>query len=367
MIQPTSRTTALVICLLMSCSAIGQEPREIIYRESIEPLLKTYCFECHSDGSSEGSFQFDKHASQLELLDDTKLWHAVLKNVRSELMPPADGPRPSQEQRDQIAQWIETQAFKIDPRDPDPGYIPPRRLNRSEYRNTIRDLMGIDFNAEVVFPPDDTGFGFDNLGDALGLSPLLMEKYIQSAKTIVDQAVPKTTWTMPSKRWNGGDFRSEDEKLNGGFLRNPPKTSLTSTLEIEHDGTYRLTIVEKLHGSFDFDPRQYRVTVYLNDKQLYQRDCKWDEAKEQRFQIEEAMLPGKYSLRFELEPVEGEGGKTLGDPEGETFVAYQIASVQLQGPAARSIESILKTTISSFRVQNHQSPRKNVASTRVKF
>ena len=73
---------------------------------------------------------------------------------------------------------------------PTPGRVTLRRLNRVEYRNTIRDLMGIDFRADEEFPADDSGYGFDNIGDALSVSPLLLEKYMQAAEAIVAKAVP---------------------------------------------------------------------------------------------------------------------------------------------------------------------------------
>src|SRR5206468_1863035 len=96
----------------------------------------------------------------------------------------------SAEQIGQIENWIKGSAFKIDPKNPDPGRVTVRRLNRIEYRNTIRDLIGVNYDTDVEFPPDDTGHGFDNIGDVLSLSPLLLEKYITAARAIVSQSVP---------------------------------------------------------------------------------------------------------------------------------------------------------------------------------
>src|SRR5262249_16477686 len=109
-----------------------------------------------------------------------------------------DGPRPTAEEMAQLEHWIKYQAFAIDPANPDPGRVTMRRLNRVEYHNTIRDLMGIDFASEVEFPPDDTGHGFDNLGEVLSVSPLLLEKYLQAAEEVVDKAVPRVA-KVPSK------------------------------------------------------------------------------------------------------------------------------------------------------------------------
>ena len=89
-----------------------------------------------------------------------------------------------------MADWIKRDVFGIDPKNVDPGRVTIRRLNRVEYRNTIRDLTGFDFKAEEEFPPDDTGYGFDTIGDVLSVSPLLLEKYMQAAESIVTAAVP---------------------------------------------------------------------------------------------------------------------------------------------------------------------------------
>src|SRR6185436_8850898 len=92
--------------------------------------------------------------------------------------------------KSRVDAWIKTAVFKSDPHNPDPGRVTVRRLNRVEYRNSIRDLLGVEFNADVEFPPDDTGYGFDNIGDVLTVSPMLIEKYEAAAKTIVAQGVP---------------------------------------------------------------------------------------------------------------------------------------------------------------------------------
>ena len=115
---------------------------------------------------------------------------------------PTSRSRPAEERR-LLEDWIKYGAFGIDPDDPDPGRVTVRRLNRVEYRNTIRDLIGVDYDTTAEFPPDDTGHGFDNIGDVLTLSPLLLEKYLAAANAIVSQAVP----TVPESRRGAGDPR----------------------------------------------------------------------------------------------------------------------------------------------------------------
>src|SRR4030095_9466921 len=91
-----------------------------------------------------------------------------------------------------------------------PGHVTLRRLNRTEYANTVRDLLGVEFATEVEFPPDDTRYGFDNIGEVLTLSPILLEKYMAAAASIVGSAVPmgpreSTETKIPARAFRSGD------------------------------------------------------------------------------------------------------------------------------------------------------------------
>src|SRR5437879_7276817 len=122
-------------------------------------------------------------------------------------MPAATRDRPADDETRLPERCIQYNAPGIDPEDPDPGRVTLRRLNRIEYRNTIRDLMGIDFKAAEEFPPDDTGYGFDNIGDVLTVSPILLEKYMQAAETIVAAAVPTAAMVVREGSIGGTEFQ----------------------------------------------------------------------------------------------------------------------------------------------------------------
>jgi mono/diheme cytochrome c family protein len=172
-------------------SAADSVPGSEEFRSHIRPILETYCFDCHGDGAHKGNVAFDELKSDQAILGNPELWWKALKNLRAGMMPPAKKPHPSPEQLQAIAQWIKSSVFHVDPSNPDPGRVTVRRLNRAEYRNTIRDLMGIKYDTQSEFPPDDTGFGFDTIGDVLTLSPMLLEKYMIAAEKIVAEAVPE--------------------------------------------------------------------------------------------------------------------------------------------------------------------------------
>src|SRR4028118_2276265 len=142
------------------------------------------------------------------------MWLGVLKTVRAGIMPPARKGQLSAAERAALEQWIKYRAFGIDPQNPDPGQVTLRRLNRVEYANTVRDRMGVEFKAAEEFPPDDTGYGFDNIGDVLTTSPLLLEKYMQAAETIVAQGVPTTDRFVREATVGGAAFREGEPKAD---------------------------------------------------------------------------------------------------------------------------------------------------------
>ncbi len=187
----------------------ADQPALARYSNDVQPLLEQYCYGCHGMGAKKGGVALDAFSDAKAALNAPKIWHAVLKNVRSGIMPPSDKPQPSAEERRVLEDWIKYGAFGIDPKDPDPGRVTVRRLNRVEYRNTIRDLTGVIYDTTAEFPPDDTGHGFDNNGDVLTLSPLLLEKYLSAANAIISRAVPTDPKIAPVQVIPGRSFRPD--------------------------------------------------------------------------------------------------------------------------------------------------------------
>src|SRR5512140_2200441 len=129
--------------------------------------------------------QFTQAAS---LTKSREGWDIILRKIRSGEMPPKGTPRPSE--LDAVIQYLTEEFDKADRNlKPDPGRVTARRLNRAEYTNTIRDLLGVEFRAEQSFPTDDLGNGFDNIGEVLTISPTLMDRYLAAAGKIASRAV----------------------------------------------------------------------------------------------------------------------------------------------------------------------------------
>jgi len=182
--------SAAVVLVVFIAPALA-EP--VHFSEQVAPLLEQHCFDCHVHGSAEGGVKLDDAAelatSEGDGKIDPQLWWRVLRQVRAGLMPP-EGDKLSAKSQATLEEWIKGEAFGYDPARPDPGRVTIRRLNRFEYQNTIRDLVGVDFPTDENFPPDDTGHGFDTLGEVLTVSPLLLEKYLDAATKIIADAVP---------------------------------------------------------------------------------------------------------------------------------------------------------------------------------
>ena len=156
---------------------------------TVRPFLKSYCLQCHSGNDAQRGVRLDKNITAAAVSQDTAKWRNVLRMIRSREMPPEDSPRPKKEEYDAVSAWLEAALDQADRKGPaNPGRVTIRRLNRAEYTNTIRDLLGVEFNAAADFPADDVGYGFDNIGDVLTLPPLLMEKYLSAAEQIAAKA-----------------------------------------------------------------------------------------------------------------------------------------------------------------------------------
>ncbi|HEX8310062.1 MAG TPA: DUF1592 domain-containing protein, partial [Chthoniobacteraceae bacterium] len=199
-------------------------------------------FGCHADGKKKGGVTFDAVKSSGGATDH-KFWEAVLTNMRSSAMPPEEEKQPTLEEREKVTKWIEQVVFAVDPSRPDPGRVTLRRLNRTEYSNTIRDLVGVDFEAGADFPSDDSGYGFDNIGDVLSLPPVLFERYLQAAEKVMGMAILNDH--APRSQTVGVDLM----KVEGGpkkgstpISRKVNEQEATVSVDLPMEGEYQLEV-----------------------------------------------------------------------------------------------------------------------------
>lgn len=220
----------LLIAGLISVLLFGGVARakELLYDKDVQPLLSQYCFRCHGNGKKKGGIALDKHRDANTRLADRELWGAVRENVVTHVMPPDGEKQPTEKQRELLMRWIETAVFECDCEHPDPGRVTIRRLNRVEYNNTIRDLLGVDFQPAADFPADDLGYGFDNIGDVLSMPPVLMERYMAAAEKILSKAI--VTDTNPPPRATKHPAHALQGSAPGG-----PATGIARMLSREGD------------------------------------------------------------------------------------------------------------------------------------
>jgi hypothetical protein len=305
----------VLLVLAVASSPAAASNVAATFHKDVEPLLTEFCATCHNSNLKKGGIAFDAEDAP-SILADKDLWLKVFKMLRSEMMPPRGKARPSAEQVERIANWIKYSAFAIDPKNPDPGRVTLRRLNRTEYRNTIRDMMGVDFNATAEFPADDTGHGFDTIGDVLTISPLLFEKYIAAAKSIVAQSVPTHGWAPAEKRIAGQQFvlaeapkqslgarKGADGPLSLSYYK---AVTATYPLVVEHAGHYQLVLDLTASETFvdgQFDYNKCKLLFKSGDRVLLTQNFSRQGGKPYRFEFEQDYKAGKENLTVEVQPL----------------------------------------------------------------
>ena len=170
------------------------------YRETVVPFFKAHCAECHLGDAPEADFSVARRdlSTDFSGVATRRQWREVLNVLNAHSMPPEESPQPSDQARAAVVDWITAQVTTAERAARATSPI-LRRLNRSEYRNTIRDLVGIDFDVSG-FPQDPPAGGFDNNGGALTLSPLQMELYLDAAEAILNRAIVEGEQPQPV-RW----------------------------------------------------------------------------------------------------------------------------------------------------------------------
>jgi hypothetical protein len=334
--SPTTACAAAILVVLASSliSTAADAPAVTRFRAEVQPILERFCYDCHGDGMAKGNVAFDAADSNLAVLENRDLWWKVLKNLRGGIMPPSRKPQPGADDKLRVESWIKSDVFKIDPRNPDPGRVTVRRLNRVEYRNTIRDLMGIQFNAEATFPPDDAGYGFDNNGDVLTLPPMLLEKYLAAARTIVTEAVPAVPTAPAENAIAGRAFRRSDgsaegENAKGWFSLSYYKpAAVSSSYRAEHAGRYQLilnlTANEKyVDGIFDYN--RCRLVFKVDGQELLQKEFSREGGKAFRYELDREWEPGEHALALAVEPL-------TPDEKQIRTLELRVQSVTVRGP-----------------------------------
>ena len=203
-------------------------------------LLDTYCITCHNERLRTGGLLLDRVDVE-HVGEAAEVWEKVVRKLRAGQMPPAGRPRPAQAAYEGLAAWLETELDRAAAGRPNPGRPVVRRLNRFEYTNAIRDLLALEVDGRALLPTDESGYGFDNVGDVLSFSPGLLERYMSAARKISRLAVGDPTQPAAIATYKVSPFLVQEGRISEDL----PFGSRGGTVARHNfpaDGEYRLRV-----------------------------------------------------------------------------------------------------------------------------
>ncbi len=249
---------ALISILIIALPARAQQQVQ-----SQSALVKQYCIGCHNQKLSTAGVSLE--GLDLDKVGDhASLWERVLRKVRSGQMPPTGLPHPDATVSASFTKWLENSLDQAAAANPNPGRPAVHRLNRAEYSNAIRDLLAVDIKPGALLPIDDSGYGFDNIGDVLSISPILLERYITVARMISRLAVgdptikPSEEEYLARREPPGSAARTRNERVSDD-LPFDSRGGLAFQHYFPLDGEYLLRV--KLNGNADQSPLELRLPV----------------------------------------------------------------------------------------------------------
>ncbi len=180
---------------------------------SARAVLDRYCVACHNARTLTAGLALDA-VDPARVADHAEVWEKVLRKLRTRTMPPAPRPRPDAESYAALVAYFETALDRAAEAAPDPGRPAVQRLNRAEYANAVRDLLAFEVDGQALLPADESGYGFDNIGDVLTVSPGLLERYLLAAAKISRQAVGDPTLRPTTALYRTSPLLAQDGRIS---------------------------------------------------------------------------------------------------------------------------------------------------------
>jgi hypothetical protein len=250
---------------LTSAYVLAQQPA-ISTAPSHRAVLDRYCVTCHNQRAKTGGLTLD-NVDVADVGAHPEIWEKVIQKMHGNLMPPAGRPRPDEAAYKGLIAHLETSLDKAAEAKPNPGRTEAlHRLNRSEYRNAVRDLLALDIDVSAMLPADDVSYGFDNIAGVQRMSPTLMERYLGAAEKISGVAVGASDRGSTTETFLVPSELRQDDRLEGLPFGTRGGTAVEYTFP--RDGTYgvRVQLTRYVGASFDeipvFDePQRLELTV----------------------------------------------------------------------------------------------------------
>ncbi len=260
------------------------------------PLWREFCATCHQGAEPKGEIALAGEWTETMVSAERGRWESALEMLESGAMPPDDQPQPSAEQRGVMLQGLRTALYAVDCEQPqDPGRATPRRLNRAEYNNTVRDLLLVSMQPADAFPSDDVGDGFDNIGDVLSLPPLLMEKYLEAAEQLAQSAIVVRDTRTSS--WRIGANQLKKDSATASSSQNAvclfTNGRVTADWSAPCNGVYRITwlVSPDLAG-----PELPQLAGHVNQQPTGQWEVEGPEGSIRRLSSELQLKAGNHTL-----------------------------------------------------------------------
>ena len=203
-------------------------------------LLDKYCVTCHSDRAKTGGLTLEK-LDLANISANAETWEKVIRKLSVGAMPPSGMPKPSPADVGAFVSSLETSLDKAYAANPNPGHATLHRLNRTEYANSVRDLLALDVDASSLLPPDDESYGFDNNADVLGISPSLLERYVSASRKVSRMAVGDPTQGAVAQTFRARPDLSQDQRVDG--LPLGTRGGLLMHYNFPLDGKYTVKVV----------------------------------------------------------------------------------------------------------------------------
>jgi hypothetical protein len=252
---------AAALAALAACS--GEPTPEELRAEGREqwPFVERYCVECHNEIDLTADIAFDA-LSPDDVAAHAETFERAVRKLRGRMMPPPGGAKPGNAETDEFVAWLEATLDAAAP-SPVPGYVTPHRMNRTEYANAIRDLLAIEVDPATLLPVDGVEHGFDNIANALTVSPSFIDQFLSAARNLAAQAVGNREPRAVGVPYTIGNSRAQQFHVPGLPL------GTRGGAVIEHyfpaDGEYRLNIGDLVTGLWGFNQEHENTLVALLD------------------------------------------------------------------------------------------------------
>jgi len=209
-----SISVALAVATFVPAAA-QQTPSPVSAPDKHRETLQLYCIGCHGGPTPFAGLNLEPMDFN-KLEENGAIWEKMIRKLRDRQMPPAGMPRPEPADYDALVNFVEKGRDRLAEAQPNPGRTTLHRLNRTEYANVVRDLLALEIDVADLLPADDIGYGFDNIGDVLSVSPLLMERYLGTAAKISRQAVGDPTMAAYYQTYNVARGLKQDDRIGEG-------------------------------------------------------------------------------------------------------------------------------------------------------